>query len=181
MFVDDFVWLPDIVEKLEAKHHVTQDEAEEVLFNAPKYRFVESGHRLGEDVYSAGGQADSGRYLIVFFIHKTDKTALILTARDMDSGERNDMDENRESQESSISKGSTPEEISDFWDTHSLADHWDQTHEVEFEMRVQRRHRVGLDPEIYKQLEEEARTRGVTPETLVNQWISERLSTDQAA
>jgi len=55
MFIDDFVWLPDIVEKLETKHHVNQDEAEEVFFNAPKYRFVESGHRLGEDVYSAGG------------------------------------------------------------------------------------------------------------------------------
>ena len=88
MFVDDFVWLPHIVEKLEAKHHVSQDEAEEVFFNDPKYRFVESGHRLDEDVYSAGGQTESGRYLIVFFIHKADNSALILTARDMDSRER---------------------------------------------------------------------------------------------
>jgi uncharacterized DUF497 family protein len=88
MFIDDFVWLPGIVEKLEAKHHVSQDEAEEVFFNAPKYRFVESGQRPGEDVYSASGQTDSGRYLIVFVIHKTDLTALILTARDMDQRER---------------------------------------------------------------------------------------------
>ena len=88
MFIDDFVWLPDIVEKLEAKHRVSQDEVEEVFFATPKYRFVESGHRPGEDVYSAGGQTDSGRYLMVFFIHKIDNTALILTARDMDSGER---------------------------------------------------------------------------------------------
>ncbi len=88
MFIDDFVWLTEILEKLDKKHHVSQDEVEEVFFNAPKYRFVESGHRLGEDVYSAGGQTDSGRYLIVFFIHKTDNTALVLTARDMDSGER---------------------------------------------------------------------------------------------
>jgi uncharacterized DUF497 family protein len=36
----------------------------------------------------AGGQTDSGRYLIVFFIHKGDNTALILSARDMDRGER---------------------------------------------------------------------------------------------
>ena len=88
MFIDKFVWLPDIVEKLEAKHHVSQDEVEEVFYAMPKYRFVESGHRPGEDVYSAGGQTDSGRYLIVFFIHKTDNTALIITARDMDGGER---------------------------------------------------------------------------------------------
>jgi len=88
MFIDEFVWLADIIEKLEVKHHVSQDEVEEVFFNAPKYRFVESGHRSDEDVYSAGGQTDGGRYLIVFFIHKTGNTALILTARDMDRRER---------------------------------------------------------------------------------------------
>lgn len=88
MFIDEFVWLPDIIGKLEAKHHVSQDEVEDVFFNAPKYRFVESGNRQDEDVYSVGGQTDSGRYLMVFFIHKTGNTALILTARDMDSKER---------------------------------------------------------------------------------------------
>jgi hypothetical protein len=88
MHIDDFIWLPDIVEKLAVKHRITQDEAEEVFFNRPQYRFVESGHRLGEDVYSASGQTDAGRYLIVFFIHKPDKTALILSARDMDKKER---------------------------------------------------------------------------------------------
>ena len=88
MFIDAFVWLPEIIEKLKAKHHVSQDEVEEVFFNYPRYRFVESGHRPDEDVYSAGGQTDGGRYLIVFFIHKTGNTALILTARNMDSKER---------------------------------------------------------------------------------------------
>jgi len=88
MFIDEFVWLPDIIQKLEAKHRLSQDEVEEVFFNAPKYRFVESGHRPGEDVYSAGGQTNGGRYLIVFFLHKIGNDALILTARDMDSKER---------------------------------------------------------------------------------------------
>jgi len=88
MYIDDFIWLPDIIEKLVVKHQVTQDEAEEVFFNRPRYRFVESGHRPGEDVYSASGQTDAGRYLIVFFIYKTANTALILSARDMDDKER---------------------------------------------------------------------------------------------
>jgi uncharacterized DUF497 family protein len=88
MFIDEFVWLPEIIQKVDAKHHVTQDEVEDVFFNDPKYRFVESGHRPNEDVYSAGGQTDGGRYLIVFFIHKAGNTALIVTARDMDSKER---------------------------------------------------------------------------------------------
>ena len=53
MYIDDFIWLPEILDKLAAKHHVTQDEVEEVFFNHPKYRFIESGLREGEDVYSA--------------------------------------------------------------------------------------------------------------------------------
>ena len=88
MYIDDFVWLPDIIDKLAAKHGVSQDEAEEVFFNHPRYRFVEEGHRSGEDVYAVGGQSDAGRYLIVFFIHKSGNTALILSARDMDRKER---------------------------------------------------------------------------------------------
>jgi uncharacterized protein len=88
MYIDDFVWLTEIANKVATKHRVTPDEAEEVFFNSPRYRFVESGHRSGEDVYSAGGQTDAGRYLIVFFIYKADNTALILSARDMDAAER---------------------------------------------------------------------------------------------
>ena len=30
----------------------------------------------------------------------------------------------------------TPEEIGEFWDTHSLADYWDETHEVEFQINL---------------------------------------------
>ena len=66
MYIDDFIWLPDIVDKLIVKHHVSQDEAEEIFFNRPRFRFVESGNRSGENVYAAGGQTDAGRYLIVF-------------------------------------------------------------------------------------------------------------------
>ena len=88
MYISDFIWLPDIVEKLAAKHHVTEDEAEEVFFNRPQFRFVEAGHRQGEDVYATLGQTDAGRYLIVFFIYKPNHLALIVSARDMDAKER---------------------------------------------------------------------------------------------
>ncbi len=88
MNIDDFVWLPDIIEKLIVKHNITQDEVEEVFFNSPKFRFVEKGHRKGDNVYSALGQSDSGRYIIVMFIYKSKKLALILSARDMDKRER---------------------------------------------------------------------------------------------
>jgi len=75
----------------------------------------------------------------------------------------------------SISEAPTLEEIGDFWDEHSLVDYWDQTHEVEFEVRAKRRRRVTLEPEVYQRIEEQARARGIAPETLVNVWLVERL------
>ncbi len=88
MRIDDFVWLPDVLDKIESKHSAAQDEIEAVFFNDPRFRFVEKGERPGEDVYSASGRTDEGRYLIVFFIHKKENAALILSARDMDEKER---------------------------------------------------------------------------------------------
>ena len=85
------------------------------------------------------------------------------------------MTENNENQRSSISNASSPEEIGEYWDSHSLADHWDQTHEVTFEVRARRRHRITLDPDVYTQIETQAHARGVSPETLVNLWLAERL------
>ena len=35
----------------------------------------------------------------------------------------------------------TPEEIGEFWDTHSIVDYWDQTYEVEFEINVKPKHK----------------------------------------
>jgi len=85
------------------------------------------------------------------------------------------MNENDDAQLTPISKARTPEEIAEFWDNHSLADYWDETHEVEFEIRAKRRRRITLDPEVYAEIEAEARARGVLPETLVNLWLAERL------
>ena len=88
MYIDNFIWLPDVIEKLAVKHQVLQDEVEESFFNRPQFRFGELGYRPGEDVYAALGQTDAGRYLIVYFIYKSNHMALIVSARDMDSKER---------------------------------------------------------------------------------------------
>lgn len=85
------------------------------------------------------------------------------------------MDENNEKQVTSISKARTLEEIAEFWDTHSLADYDDQITEVEFEVRATPRHRVTLDPEIFGNIVSQALRRGISPETLVNMWLAERL------
>ena len=88
MNIDGILWLPDVLEKVAVKHGVAQAEAEDVFFDDPRYRFVETGYRQGEDVYAVFGHTEGGRYVVVFFILKPYGEALILSARDMDVRER---------------------------------------------------------------------------------------------
>lgn len=71
----------------------------------------------------------------------------------------------------------TLEAFQDFWDTHSLADYEEHLREVEFEIDIQRRRfLVALEPELARQVAEQARVRGISTETLVNLWLKEKLS-----
>jgi len=88
MKITGFIWLEDVMEKLETEHNVTPEEAEEVFADRPKIRKMNRGRFRGEDVYRAMGRTASGRYLVVFFIHKMTNEALILSARNMDKKER---------------------------------------------------------------------------------------------
>ena len=88
MQIDEIIWKQQFVEKLAIKHDVEKTEVEEVLTNRPRFRFASKGDQPGEDLYSAMGQTDAGRYLIVFFIQKPNRRALIISARDMDGKER---------------------------------------------------------------------------------------------
>ncbi len=56
-----------------------------------------------------------------------------------------------------------------------MADLWKDTEEAEFEVRVKRRRRITLSPELFKKIESQARIQGVLHETLVNVWLTERL------
>ena len=68
--VERIIWIPEIVDKLAAKHGVLVTEVEEVFHAQPLIRRMRRGHRPGEDVYAALGQTIAGRYLIVFFVYK---------------------------------------------------------------------------------------------------------------
>ena len=77
-----------VVDKLAWKHHVAMDEVEEALAAARRLRFIETGDIGGEDLYAAMGQTEAGRYLIIYFIYKATKEALIVSAREMTRKEK---------------------------------------------------------------------------------------------
>lgn len=94
MKITGLIWLDEIIDKIESKHHVTQAEVEEVFASWPKIKRMLRGRFRGEDVYRALGQTQAGRYLTVFFIHKITGEALILSARNMDKKEKKNYGKN---------------------------------------------------------------------------------------
>jgi uncharacterized DUF497 family protein len=86
--IKEIIFLPAILNKLIWKHDITEHEVRQVIRDAPKFYFIEKGDVRGEDLYSAIGRTEAGRYLTVFFIYKKTKDALIISARDTDDNER---------------------------------------------------------------------------------------------
>jgi len=87
--------------------------------------------------------------------------------------------DNMNESKSTISQASSYKEIGDFWDTHDLADYWDQTEPVDFEVDIQSEVTYyALDRELAQMLSEVAEERGVSAETLLNLWVQEKLWKD---
>ena len=88
MIIEGFIWLPDVIDKLEDKHAVRISEVENVFAELPVFNRIQGGHVKGEDLYRALGHSDSGRYLTVFFIYKKTREALVISARDITQKEK---------------------------------------------------------------------------------------------
>jgi hypothetical protein len=84
----DILLKDDVIDKLIWKHNISELELRQVFNNQPNIRFIEKGKIKGEHLYVASGRTDAGRYLLIFFIMKKNKNALIVTARDMKERER---------------------------------------------------------------------------------------------
>ncbi|MEK6303489.1 MAG: BrnT family toxin [Acidobacteriota bacterium] len=84
----EVIWKERFVDKIAAKHGITTEEVEDVLFSRPFVRFVEKGRVTGENLYVAYGQTEAGRYVLVFFIRKPQSAALPISARDMTRAEQ---------------------------------------------------------------------------------------------
>jgi hypothetical protein len=86
-----------------------------------------------------------------------------------------DMNESK----STISQASSYKEIGDFWDTHDLADYWDQTKPVDFAVDIESEVTYyALDKELSQMLSEVAEERGISAGTLLNLWVQEKLWKD---
>ncbi|RKX62227.1 MAG: hypothetical protein DRP41_07530 [Thermodesulfobacteriota bacterium] len=76
----------------------------------------------------------------------------------------------------SISKKSSYQEIGEFWNTHDLSEFWDQIKPAKFEVDIQtQRIYYPLDSELSDYILKLARKRRISPETLINLWISEKI------
>jgi len=71
----------------------------------------------------------------------------------------------------------TYEDMAEFWETHSLADYWDQTEPATFAVtpEARRRYLVAVDREVLARVQRLARVRGISSESLVNLLLEQRL------
>ena len=88
MKIIDLLLNDNVIDKLIWKHNISELEVRQLFNNQPNIRFIEKGKIKGEHLYVASGRNDAGRYLLVFFIMKKNKKALIVTGRDMTERER---------------------------------------------------------------------------------------------
>lgn len=76
----------------------------------------------------------------------------------------------------SISRASSYQEIGAYWDEHQPDHLWDPPRRVAFDVEIESRVRYfALDRDLCRKLDAAARQRGTTAETLLNQWVEEKL------
>jgi uncharacterized DUF497 family protein len=87
--VDGFEWDDGNGRKSQAKHGVSQPEAEQVFFNRPLFVSEDERHSRDERRFHALGQTDAARRLHVSFTLRQDgKRLRVISARDMNRKER---------------------------------------------------------------------------------------------
>ena len=67
----------------------------------------------------------------------------------------------------------------DFWDSHSVADYAEYLKPAKTTFKLRGRvHLLAVDPEIAVELRAISRARGLSPETVANLWLRERLASE---
>ncbi len=82
---------------------------------------------------------------------------------------------------SSLSRATSYEQIGEFWDAHDLSEHWDETTPIEFDVDI-RTEAVyyPIDVTLANGVRSAADSKGVSPQSLLNAWVREKLLEDGA-
>jgi hypothetical protein len=77
-----------------------------------------------------------------------------------------------------IPKFTSRAEEAEFWDTHSMADYWDDLKpvRVRFAKNLSQGITIRFDPPTLDKLRRHARQKGIGPTTLARMWILEHLA-----
>jgi len=77
---------------------------------------------------------------------------------------------------SSISQAATYNGIAGFWDEHDLSDYWDKTRSVRADVNLESEESLyAIEKGLSKTIRRAARERGVSPHTLINLWLQEKI------
>ena len=85
------------------------------------------------------------------------------------------MSENKQTEETLPENFANLEDAAAFWDTHSLADYWEQTQEIAIDVQAPQRQWIPLASSLWAPAIARARQEGISVETLINLWVAERL------
>ncbi len=88
---------------------------------------------------------------------------------------------NMNKNKSSISKAHSYEEIGEYWDTHDLTEHWEETKAAKFEVDIQSETTYyAVEKDLSEKVRAFAKRHGVSPDTLLNLWLQEKLQEQNA-
>lgn len=76
----------------------------------------------------------------------------------------------------------TDEEFAEFFETHSFADYWDEFEDVEdvsLKRPMRKRITIRIFPYVLNNIRAIAKKQGMPYQTLIQQWLAERLSEEQ--
>jgi predicted DNA binding CopG/RHH family protein len=82
----------------------------------------------------------------------------------------------KENRSSSISKADSDEKIGEFWDSHDFTDFDTDAPDTKFEIIST----VPVQLELLNEIEAQAAKRGMNVETLMNQWLQQKLDEETA-